>query len=203
MRTENAVIQLPATRDHRKDSSKRRISKTKRKRLKSRALLLQSQGRTHAEIAEELGIARSTVATLVPKKIAVPEDAISGPALVRWIESHSEEDPYAGLLVKGTPLTSSQQRALFRWREENVNPRLGTVESYLASWADTLFAEFENWAETHGVMIWACGQAPSWWEDASNSREVEDLASSDPEWVAEARARGVTRPEHSQVLVAA
>jgi hypothetical protein len=83
----------------------------------------------------------------------------------------------------------SLQRAYFRWRKEGVNPRLDSAERALRDLRST-FREFEEWAQAQELTVWASGVAPSFWNDCSNSRLLEDLDSIDPAWVAEARQEG-------------
>lgn len=120
----------------------------------------------------------------------VPEDAINGQVLVKWIKTHAEEDPYRGLLVNRVAMKPSLQRAYFRWRKEDVNPRFDTAERALRDLGAS-FREFEEWAQDHNLSVWVSGKAPSWWTDESNSRLLEDLDSTDPLWIREARIEGI------------
>lgn len=176
----------------RQSKEKRQRSRTKRQRgqLIARARKLRGKKMTYGEIAAELGVGRSTVATWFPgKSIRDPEDAISGEVLVGWIDAHGQIDAVEALRIEGTVLTENQQRGLYRWRHEGTNPRLETVEEALISWG-VHFCDFEDWAEHKGLCIWARGKAPAWWHDDSNSRLLDDLDSCDLRWRREAREEG-------------
>lgn len=180
--------------------SRAKISSAARSRLKAKARAMRARQMTQGEIAAELGLSRSATAALLPKRNKARADAIEGKTLVAWVQAHSEEDAYLGLMVRGQVLSESQERAYHRWREEGVCPRLHSVEAALLSWGQTMFAEFEAWAEDHELPVWARGEAPAWWGDESDSRALEDLRSSDPEWVREARAGGLVLSEHVTVV---
>jgi hypothetical protein len=117
-------------------------------------------------------------------------DAISGQVLIRYLASVTTKERSADKMrINGHPITETMSRALYRWRNERVEPRVGKVEESLHHWGLT-FRNFEDWAVENEECVWSNSCPPPWWNDESESRWREDLDSCDPEWRAEAEAYG-------------
>lgn len=146
----------------------------------------------------------NTARSWLPRFNRPKADAIAGKVLMGFLESVGTEDPISGFHVRNRCADDSLTRAIYRWRHEGVNPGLDKAEATVIYFG-ILFSEFEEWAEGQGKSIWACGSAPSWWTDDSDSRLLDDLDSLDPDWRAEAKRDGIdngvlTRAGHRRVL---
>lgn len=177
-------------------------SRTDLKRARARQLL--AAGKGVDEIAEQLGVAANTARSWLPRFNLPKAGSITGKVLMGFLESVGHEDPIRGFLVNNKAADDSLTRAIYRWRHEGVNPGLDKAEATVIYFG-MLFSEFEEWAEDHRQNIWACGVAPAWWTDESDSRLLDDLTSTDQMWVAEARKKGIasgflTRAGHRRVL---